>query len=284
MTRLLFPCLLFSSLLLSACVNRAPATQPLTQTQLNTSLSNSEMRLTENLSQLCQTLETRQGFQSGQLQDIERNQRQMNSKLEQIEEQLQQKAASTTPKAAAAAKPAQCPAVAPAARTNGNINNLGDKMVLGRREWMWIETINSVFEARVDTGATTSSISAQDIVDFEKDGKRWVRFLLVPNGAESRFEVEAPLVRYVRILQSSQEGGEYDRRPVVSMTVKVGNMIEETEFTLTDRSHMTYPILLGRSFLKDIAVVDVAKDYIQPKPAIIGTPKQALPTSDADKK
>lgn len=281
MSRLLFPCLLFSSLLLSACVNRAPATPPLTQTQLNTSLSNSEMRLTENLAQLCQTLETKQGFHSAQLQDIEKNQRQMNSKLEHIEEQLQQKSA---PRALAAAKPAQCPSVAPAVRTNGNINNLGDKMVMGRREWMWIETINSVFEARVDTGATTSSISAQDIVDFEKDGKRWVRFLLVPNGAESRFEVEAPLVRYVRILQSSQEGGEYDRRPVVSMTVKVGNMIEETEFTLTDRSHMTYPILLGRSFLKDIAVVDVAKDYIQPKPAIIGTPKQTVPTPDADKK
>jgi len=283
MTRLLFPCLLFSSLLLSACVNRAPATPPLTQTQLNTSLSNSEMRLTDNLAQLCQTLETKQSFQSAQLQDIEKNQRQMNNKLEQIEERLQQKPASA-PQAVAAAKPAQCPPASPAVSTNGNINNLGDKMVLGRREWMWIETINSVFEARVDTGATTSSISAQDIVVFEKDGKRWARFLLVPNGEESRFEVEAPLVRYVRILQSSQEGGEYDRRPVVSMTVKVGNFIEETQFTLTDRSHMTYPILLGRSFLKDIAVVDVAKDYIQPKPAVIGSPQQVAPKSDADKK
>jgi hypothetical protein len=282
MTRLLFPCLLFSSLLLSACVNRAPATPPLTQTQLNTSLSKSEMRLSDNLAQLCQTLETKQSFQSAQLQDIEKNQRQMNNKLEQIEERLQQKPASAPQ--AVAAKPAQCPPASPAVSTNGNINNLGDKMVLGRREWMWIETINSVFEARVDTGATTSSISAQDIVVFEKDGKRWARFLLVPNGEESRFEVEAPLVRYVRILQSSQEGGEYDRRPVVSMTVKVGNFIEETQFTLTDRSHMTYPILLGRSFLKDIAVVDVAKDYIQPKPAVIGSPQQVAPKSDADKK
>jgi hypothetical protein len=47
---------------------------------------------------------------------------------------------------------------------------------------------------------------------------------------------------------------------------------------------MTYPILLGRSFLKDIAVVDVAKDYIQPKPAVIGSPQQVAPKSDADKK
>ena len=283
MSRLLFPCLLFSSLLLSACVNRAPVTPPLTQTQLNTSLSNTEMRLADNLAQLCHSLETKQGFQSEQLQDIERNQRQMNNTLAQIEEQLQHKSTLSAP-TTAAAKPAQCPPSVAAVSTNGNVNNLGDKMILGRQEWMWIEAINRVFEARVDTGATTSSISAQDIVVFEKDGKRWARFLLVPNGEDSRFQVEAPLVRYVRILQSSQEGGEYDRRPVVSMTVKVGTMIEETEFTLTDRSHMTYPILVGRSFLKDIAVVDVAKDYIQPKPAVIAQPTQAAPNTDAGKK
>jgi hypothetical protein len=284
MTRLLLPCLLFSSLLLSACVNRAPATPPLTQTQLNTSLSNTEMRLTDSFAQLCQQMETKQSFQNDQLQAIEKNQRQLSSRLTQIQEQLEHKPAAAAPKAVAAAKPASCPPVSPMVSTNGNVGNIGDKMILGRREWLWIEAVNNVFETRVDTGATTSSISAQDIVIVEKDGKRWARFLLVPNGDGSNYEVEAPLVRHVRIRQSSQEGDEYDRRPVVSLTVKIGNLIEETEFTLTDRSHMTYPILLGRSFLKDIAVVDVAKDYIQPKPALIDPPKQAAPKTDAEKK
>lgn len=45
-------------------------------------------------------------------------------------------------------------------------------------------------------------------------------------------------------------------------------MTEKAEFTLKDRSDMTFPVLLGREFLKDIAVVDVAREYIQPKPKL----------------
>ena len=32
--------------------------------------------------------------------------------------------------------------------------------------------------------------------------------------------------------------------------------IEEAEFTLADRAKMSYPLLLGREFLRDVAVVD----------------------------
>ena len=59
-----------------------------------------------------------------------------------------------------------------------------------------------------------------------------------------------------------------DRRPVVRLTVRIGDMTEKAEFTLKDRSDMTFPVLLGREFLKDIAVVDVAREYIQPKPKL----------------
>ena len=49
------------------------------------------------------------------------------------------------------------------------------------------------------------------------------------------------------------------------MWVVVGDLKEQTEFTLADRTHLTYPLLLGRSFFKDIAVVDVSRTYIQGK-------------------
>lgn len=277
MTRLLFPCLLFSTLLLSACINRAPATPPLTQTQLNTSLSNTELRLTDNLAQICEKLETQQDFQTEQLQDIEKNQRQLSSKLAAIEEQLEHKpspAAQTT----VSAKPAQCP---PATATNGSTNSIGSKIVVGRVEWLWLEAVNRVYEARVDTGATTSSISALDITPFEKDGKRFVRFKVAPDDTDDSYEIEAPLVRYVRIRQASSN--ELDRRPVTALTVRLGKMTEVAEFTLTDRTQMTYPILLGREFLKDVAVVDVAKKNIQPKPEIVSGQTQPKAVSKTKK-
>ena len=55
-------------------------------------------------------------------------------------------------------------------------------------------------------------------------------------------------------------------RPVRIGTITVGDHKEKTEFTLADRGHMTFPILLGRSFFRDIAVVDVSKKYVQDKP------------------
>jgi hypothetical protein len=219
------------------------------------------------MAQMCHKLETQETFQTGQLQQIEKNQRQLESKLTLIDEKLDSVPTTSVSsvRVETESKPAACP---PPAQTNStNVNNIGNKLVVGRVEWLWIEAINRVYEARVDTGATTSSISAQDITPFEKDGKRWVRFKLEPDDSDDSFEIEAPLVRHVRIRQASSE--ELDRRPVAALTVRLGKMTEVAEFTLTDRSQMTYPILLGRSFLRDVAVVDVGKRTVQPKPTVV---------------
>ena len=140
------------------------------------------------------------------------------------------------------------------------------KLLVGEAEWIWVDAANDAFQARVDTGATTSSISAQEITIFERNGKNWVRFFLSHQEMDDKIQIEAPLVRHVRVRQASAD--DLDRRPVVRLTVRIGDMTEKAEFTLKDRSDMTFPVLLGREFLKDIAVVDVAREYIQPKPKL----------------
>ncbi|WP_228012673.1 RimK/LysX family protein, partial [Vibrio sp. OPT18] len=40
---------------------------------------------------------------------------------------------------------------------------------------------------------------------------------------------------------------------------------DKTEFTLADRTHLSFPLLLGRSFFRDVAVVDVSQKYVQKK-------------------
>jgi hypothetical protein len=44
--------------------------------------------------------------------------------------------------------------------------------------------------------------------------------------------------------------------------VKLGSIHEKAQFTLADRSQMSHPVLLGREFIRDIAMVDVSKKYI----------------------
>jgi hypothetical protein len=73
--------------------------------------------------------------------------------------------------------------------------------------------------------------------------------------------IEAPVVRYVKIRQSTND--QTERRAVIELWVKVGNIHEKAQFTLADRSQMSHPVLLGREFIKDIALVDVSKKYVQ---------------------
>jgi len=140
----------------------------------------------------------------------------------------------------------------------------GNKVVLGQTEWAYVSTVKRNFRARVDTGATTASISATNIERFERDGEKWVRFNLESEKNIEPKTIEAKIVRFVSIIQAN-DPDEKDSRLVVNLHVRIGGVVGETEFTLTDRTHMEYPILIGRTFLQDVAVVDVSKEYLHPK-------------------
>ncbi|MEZ9337239.1 RimK/LysX family protein [Vibrio splendidus] len=152
-------------------------------------------------------------------------------------------------------KPEQKPAAKPTKTSDG-------KLILGEEEWVFVPGLKEAFKARVDTGATTSSISAVDIVDFERDGKDWVKFKIEHDGITTK-EISLPVERWVKIKQSSAEGTQ--RRAVVVASIQIGDLKDKTEFTLADRTHLSFPILLGRSFFRDVAVVDVGQKFVQKK-------------------
>ena len=148
------------------------------------------------------------------------------------------------------------------------------KVVVGANEWIYLNPPGHHFQARIDTGAATSSLNALNVQQFERNGRRWVSFDLLASDAKTPLHLEAPMVRKVKIRQASYE--EIERRPVVELDVALGNSImQTTEFTLTDRTQMSYPVLLGRSFLRDLTLVDVAIEFTHPKyepEQVINTP------------
>ncbi|CAH8197714.1 MULTISPECIES: ATP-dependent zinc protease family protein [Vibrio] len=158
-------------------------------------------------------------------------------------------------------KPAEKPVEKPAIVLKAKKTSDG-KLILGEKEWVYVPGLNENFRARVDTGATTSSISAVDVVNFERDGKDWVKFRIEHDNVKSD-EISLPVERWVNIRQSSAEGTQ--QRAVVVAWIEIGDLKERTEFTLADRTHLTFPLLLGRSFFKDVAVVDVSRKYVQDK-------------------
>ncbi|OEF23206.1 ATP-dependent zinc protease family protein [Vibrio rumoiensis] len=163
-------------------------------------------------------------------------------------------------------KPKPMPTVKPksSAATTGEKSADG-KLILGQTEWVHLEGLDVNVVARIDTGATTSSISAIDIVPFERDGKKWVKFKLAHDKRQSK-EIELPVVSTKFIRQSNSD--KTFERYAVEGWIRVGDLKVKTPFTLADRTHMDYGLLLGRSFFRDVAIVDVSRKFVQPKVAV----------------
>ncbi|MFT6275158.1 MAG: hypothetical protein ACJAZ0_001252 [Halioglobus sp.] len=136
------------------------------------------------------------------------------------------------------------------------------KLIVGRREQVWLEDFQLALPARVDTGAETASLDGRNIELFERNGKRWVRFdILHPQSGEA-VRLEKRLKRIVSIVQSNSS--EPERRPVIKLGIAIGSIKQSAEFTLSNRSHLDYQMLIGRNILKDVMIVDVSKTNVVP--------------------
>ncbi len=114
---------------------------------------------------------------------------------------------------------------------------------------------------KLDTGALTSSMHAEDIEYFERDGDEWVRFNLDLEDIERDKLVKSRIERKLhRELTVRGAGGKEDR-PVVLMKVCIGERLLEEQFSLRDRDEMHYPVLLGRRTLEKLGPVDSARTF-----------------------
>lgn len=137
-----------------------------------------------------------------------------------------------------------------------------ERVVMG-----WIEPVVLVpwgidAKAKLDSGAKTSSLHAKKIERFEKEGEEWVRFVVEVKTRKKKLEqvtVERPLVRDVRIKRHRSAAYE---RPVVKMKLCLDGKDYETQFNLVDRTDFNYPVLLGRRFLKEVALIDPKETFL----------------------
>ena len=125
---------------------------------------------------------------------------------------------------------------------------------------------NISIPARVDTGAATSSLDARDIKVLP--GKKEIEFRL-PERCGGQL-VRRKLHGW-RVVTSSD--GRSEERPEVQMEFRFGDRVIRTHVTLSDRSRMHYPLLLGRRTLSNRFIVDVTQtNLLPPVVATPGTP------------
>lgn len=114
---------------------------------------------------------------------------------------------------------------------------------------------------RVDTGAQTSSLHVDNIEEFKKDGQLWVSFDIHPDVHNVATVVRRQAkVHDTRVVKSSS--GDKQQRHVIETQIVLGGQSWAIYLTLTDRSSMTYLMLLGRQAMQDRILVDPSVEYI----------------------
>lgn len=116
-------------------------------------------------------------------------------------------------------------------------------------------------QVRVDTGAKTSSLHVDNMKKITKDGKPWMQFDIHPDIYDVAYviNVEAPLSDIRRVKSSN---GVSEQRCIITTLLRLGEDSWSIEISLTDRSDMSYLMLLGREGMSDRLLVDPSKTFI----------------------
>ena len=133
--------------------------------------------------------------------------------------------------------------------------------VYGWREKIKLAELPEQFTAKLDTGAFTSSLHAENEQIFERDGKKWVKFVCTDprEAGAKRYDMEAPLVRTVHI---KEPGEQSERRNVVRLSFTIGDRKMKADFSLNDRRNMLCPVLIGRSTIAVLGWVDPSRTFM----------------------
>ncbi|MEP2667795.1 MAG: RimK/LysX family protein [Cyclobacteriaceae bacterium] len=131
-------------------------------------------------------------------------------------------------------------------------------LILGRSDRVDLPGLGLTdIHAKIDTGAYTSSLhcSSAKLVD----GK--LEFVLLdeehPEFTGMKFTFDEYDQREIK-----NSFGQAELRFIIKTTVKIHGRTFRTQFSLSDRDNLKFPILLGRRVLKNRFLIDVSKQDV----------------------
>jgi len=132
------------------------------------------------------------------------------------------------------------------------------KIVIGRVEW--IETLSPqiVFRARIDTGAQSCSMHAENVIEKEIQGERYVEFTTLDEAGKSY----TFLKKVVKTAMVKSTSGVAKKRYVVKMQLKFGERRPIVNVNLNNRKNLKHRFLVGRNLLLRDYIVDVTQSRL----------------------
>jgi hypothetical protein len=136
---------------------------------------------------------------------------------------------------------------------------MNQKEIVGSKEHISIIDLELFdLDAKVDTGADSNALHCDDI---EIDDNDIVHFTLLDeiHPAYHGKRMQIPLYRLKKVKSSN---GQIQLRPSIKVEVEFFGKRYQSIISLTNRSDMKFPMLIGRKFLTDRFLVDVSKEYL----------------------
>ncbi|MDF1572841.1 MAG: RimK/LysX family protein [Bacteroidales bacterium] len=116
-------------------------------------------------------------------------------------------------------------------------------------------------DVKIDTGAYSGAIHCEHIEEIEACGKRKIRFRLLD---KTHPEYNHMVFEYSNYRQKRVKNsfGVTEKRFVIETLIVLFGEAYLTEFTLSERGEMKFPVLIGRKLLNRSFIVDTAKTNI----------------------
>ncbi|WP_372751413.1 ATP-dependent zinc protease [Labilibaculum sp.] len=136
------------------------------------------------------------------------------------------------------------------------------KIIIGRIDKAdFPELLLNDIALKVDTGAYTSSIHCHEITECSINGINHIKFKLLDPSHLNYNEKEFVVKNYNR-KRIKNSFGKSEYRYIIKTLIHIFNNTYEIELSLSERSEMKYPILIGRKLLNGKFIVDTTKSNI----------------------
>lgn len=142
--------------------------------------------------------------------------------------------------------------------------NARGRVIAGWREYVVLPALGiGPLVAKLDTGARSAALHAENIQIYEKNGRYRIRFD-VPIDSRSR-QVKTCDLELSDERRVKNTGGRSELRQVVETDLKLGGTLWQVQITLTNRTDMGVPMLLGRNTIKERFLVHPGRSFVLSK-------------------
>ncbi len=124
--------------------------------------------------------------------------------------------------------------------------------LIGRREFVDFPVLGIFkMEAKIDTGAYTSSIHCENIT-INYENSKPILYFTIQLGEIKTFRFEEYTQKKIK-----NSFGEMEERYVIKTLITVGKKRIRSTISMSNRDNMRYPVLIGRRLLKAKFLIDV---------------------------